>query len=112
MRAGPVSASAGVLERSPSAAKASATLCRRTRRRDGEAVPTIRVDLYHALPRIPFRSARDDVTPPSMPQNRLARESSPYLLQHAGNPVDWYPWGPEALERAKREDKPILLSIG
>src|SRR5207302_5014284 len=37
---------------------------------------------------------------------------SPYLLQHADNPVDWYPWGTEALERAKREDKPILLSIG
>src|SRR4051812_2843110 len=44
--------------------------------------------------------------------NRLSRESSPYLLQHANNPVDWYPWGPEALERARREDKPILLSIG
>ena len=44
--------------------------------------------------------------------NRLANETSPYLLQHANNPVDWYPWGPEALERAKREDKPILLSIG
>jgi uncharacterized protein len=44
--------------------------------------------------------------------NRLARESSPYLLQHAENPVDWYPWGPEALERAKLEDRPILLSIG
>jgi uncharacterized protein len=44
--------------------------------------------------------------------NRLARETSPYLQQHAHNPVDWYPWGPEALERAKREDKPILLSIG
>ncbi|HEY4218922.1 MAG TPA: thioredoxin domain-containing protein [Gemmatimonadaceae bacterium] len=44
--------------------------------------------------------------------NRLAHETSPYLLQHANNPVDWYPWGPEALERAKREDKPILLSIG
>ena len=44
--------------------------------------------------------------------NRLARESSPYLLQHAGNPVDWYPWGAEALERARREDKPILLSVG
>jgi uncharacterized protein YyaL (SSP411 family) len=44
--------------------------------------------------------------------NRLANETSPYLLQHAGNPVDWYPWGPEALERAKREDKAILLSIG
>ncbi|MCX8214178.1 MAG: thioredoxin domain-containing protein, partial [SAR202 cluster bacterium] len=44
--------------------------------------------------------------------NRLANETSPYLLQHADNPVDWYPWGDEALERAKAEDKPILLSIG
>jgi uncharacterized protein YyaL (SSP411 family) len=44
--------------------------------------------------------------------NRLAGETSPYLLQHAYNPVDWYPWGPEALGRAKREDKPIFLSIG
>ncbi|MFP5354525.1 MAG: thioredoxin domain-containing protein [Gemmatimonadota bacterium] len=44
--------------------------------------------------------------------NRLAHETSPYLLQHAGNPVDWYPWGPEALARAAAEDKPILLSIG
>jgi uncharacterized protein YyaL (SSP411 family) len=44
--------------------------------------------------------------------NRLAGESSPYLLQHAGNPVNWYPWGPEALARAKAEDKPIFLSIG
>src|SRR5262249_26813243 len=44
--------------------------------------------------------------------NRLARETSPYLLQHAHNPVDWYPWGRGALERAERENKPILLSIG
>ena len=44
--------------------------------------------------------------------NRLAEETSPYLLQHAENPVDWYPWGEEALDRARREDKPILLSIG
>ena len=44
--------------------------------------------------------------------NRLAAETSPYLQQHAHNPVDWYPWGPEALERARREQKPILLSIG
>ncbi len=44
--------------------------------------------------------------------NRLAHEPSPYLKQHSENPVDWYPWGDEALERAKREDKPILLSIG
>jgi hypothetical protein len=44
--------------------------------------------------------------------NRLAKETSPYLLQHADNPVDWYPWGEEALNRARAEDKPILLSIG
>ena len=41
--------------------------------------------------------------------NRLARETSPYLQQHAGNPVDWYPWSAEALEKAQHEDKPILL---
>jgi uncharacterized protein len=52
-----------------------------------------------------------DARPGGTP-NRLARETSPYLQQHAHNPVDWYPWGPEALERAKREGKPILLSIG
>lgn len=46
------------------------------------------------------------------PANRLAGESSPYLLLHAHNPVDWYPWGPEALEKARRENKPIFLSIG
>lgn len=44
--------------------------------------------------------------------NRLAREKSPYLLQHAYNPVDWYPWGEEAFEKARREDKPIFLSVG
>ncbi len=44
--------------------------------------------------------------------NRLAQETSPYLLQHRDNPVDWYPWGPEALERAREEDMPILLSVG
>ena len=44
--------------------------------------------------------------------NRLAQETSPYLLQHAHNPVDWYPWGDEALARARAEDRPILLSIG
>ena len=44
--------------------------------------------------------------------NRLINETSPYLLQHANNPVDWYPWGEEALGRARDEDKPILLSIG
>ncbi|HYB52873.1 MAG TPA: DUF255 domain-containing protein, partial [Thermoanaerobaculia bacterium] len=44
--------------------------------------------------------------------NRLARETSPYLLQHKDNPVDWYPWGPEAFERARLDDKPVFLSIG
>src|SRR4030042_1095006 len=44
--------------------------------------------------------------------NRLINEKSPYLLQHATNPVDWYPWGDEAFERALKEDKPVFLSIG
>jgi hypothetical protein len=47
-----------------------------------------------------------------MPENRLAGETSPYLLQHAHNPVDWYPWGAEALDRARALDRPIFLSIG
>ncbi|HEY7651908.1 MAG TPA: thioredoxin domain-containing protein [Methylomirabilota bacterium] len=46
------------------------------------------------------------------PANRLATETSPYLLQHAHNPVDWYPWGAEAFDQARREDKPVLLSVG
>src|SRR5882757_2386063 len=44
--------------------------------------------------------------------NRLAKESSPYLLQHGNNPVDWYPWGPEAIQKSRSEDRPIFLSIG
>src|ERR1043165_10188596 len=54
-------------------------------------------------------------SPPSRPArqpNRLIHETSPYLLQHAYNPVEWYPWGPEALEAAKKRNSPILLSIG
>jgi hypothetical protein len=47
-----------------------------------------------------------------MPSNRLAQEKSPYLLQHAHNPVDWFPWGEEAFQKARAEDKPIFLSIG
>ena len=47
-----------------------------------------------------------------MMSNRLANEASPYLLQHADNPVDWHPWGKEALQKANAEDKPIFLSIG
>ena len=51
---------------------------------------------------------------PTKPQftNRLIHETSPYLRQHAHNPVDWHAWGPEALEIARKKDKPILLSIG
>ena len=60
-----------------------------------------------------FRSTALIMPPaPHRHTNRLSHETSPYLLQHAHNPVDWYAWGPEALERAKREDRPILLSIG
>ena len=50
--------------------------------------------------------------PPGRTPNRLAREPSPYLRQHAGNPVDWFPWGDEAFGKARREDKPVFLSIG
>ncbi len=53
-----------------------------------------------------------DESKPSPQPNRLARESSPYLLQHAHNPVDWYPWGPEAFARAEKENKLVFLSIG
>jgi len=51
-------------------------------------------------------------SPAATKRNRLAGEKSPYLLQHADNPVDWYPWGDEAFEKARKEDKPIFLSIG
>jgi len=51
-------------------------------------------------------------SPNSNPPNRLAREKSPYLLQHAHNPVDWFPWGEEAFAKARAEDKPIFLSVG
>ncbi|MGB6947621.1 MAG: DUF255 domain-containing protein, partial [Methyloceanibacter sp.] len=54
-----------------------------------------------------------DVQGKSQPsQNRLSRETSPYLLQHRDNPVHWWAWGPEALAEAKRTKKPILLSVG
>jgi len=52
------------------------------------------------------------MTPQAPASNRLAHEKSPYLLQHAGNPVDWHPWSPEAFARARTEDKPVFLSIG
>src|ERR1700710_1138913 len=54
----------------------------------------------------------DTAEKPANPANRLAGETSPYLLQHAHNPVDWYPWSQEAIEKAREEQKPIFLSIG
>ncbi|WP_165248340.1 thioredoxin domain-containing protein [Paludisphaera soli] len=60
----------------------------------------------------PSHASPDRVGTSSRPANRLAGETSPYLLQHARNPVDWLPWGPEALALAKAEDRPIFLSIG
>lgn len=54
----------------------------------------------------------DAATPGPRHRNHLAGEKSPYLLQHAGNPMDWYPWGEEAFRKARAEDKPIFLSIG
>ncbi len=53
----------------------------------------------------------DSLTNKSEP-NKLIHETSPYLLQHAYNPVNWYPWGEEAFKIAKQEDKPVLVSIG
>jgi uncharacterized protein YyaL (SSP411 family) len=60
----------------------------------------------------PSHLAADPASGVSDHTNRLAREKSPYLLQHAHNPVDWYPWGEEAFAKARRENKPIFLSVG
>ena len=56
--------------------------------------------------------SNDGTQSPQPHSNRLINESSPYLLQHAHNPVDWYAWGPAAFEKARRENKPIFLSVG
>src|SRR5262245_9955915 len=61
---------------------------------------------------LPLAARGEDKPEPKAKPNRLAKESSPYLLQHANNPVDWYPWGQEAFDRAKKEKKLIFLSIG
>ena len=53
-----------------------------------------------------------DPMPTNNKPNRLIAEKSPYLLQHAHNPVNWFPWGEEAFDKAKRENKPVLVSIG
>jgi uncharacterized protein YyaL (SSP411 family) len=65
-----------------------------------------------ALMRNNAQQKRENATQDRQYTNRLIKEKSPYLLQHAHNPVDWYPWGEEAFEKARREDKPIFLSIG
>ena len=57
-------------------------------------------------------SPTSDKSMPSEHRNHLAGETSPYLLQHADNPVNWYPWGEEAFARARAENKPIFLSVG
>ena len=67
--------------------------------------------MHRALPLLLLLISAAEATNPAH-INRLAKEKSPYLLQHAHNPVDWFPWGPEAFEKAKKENKPILLSIG
>ena len=59
-----------------------------------------------------FSFAKSEVNQNGKKMNRLQHENSPYLLQHADNPVEWYPWGEEAFEKARKEDKPVLLSIG
>jgi len=78
------------------------------------AVPTSAQESSATGP--PSDTADSQDAPPKEPQvthtNRLAKESSPYLLQHAHNPVDWYPWGEEAFAKAKREGKMIFLSVG
>ena len=66
---------------------------------------------YESLARMTSTSS-GNAAQASNKTNRLAGETSPYLLQHATNPVDWYPWGSEALARSKAENKPIFLSIG
>ena len=60
----------------------------------------------------PGEEKKDEPKTKVKKSNRLARESSPYLLQHAHNPVDWYPWGPEAFAKAKKEGKLVFLPIG
>ena len=93
--------------------------------RDRDRDPAKELAMHHRTPSLgrvgffvllvlPGMSPLASAAPPGedRPANRLARETSPYLLLHAHNPVDWYPWGPEAFARAKAENKPIFLSVG
>src|ERR1043166_2988386 len=68
--------------------------------------------LSHAAERNITNMTATNSGPTHSHTNRLTREKSPYLLQHQHNPVDWFPWGAQAFEKAKKENKPILLSIG
>lgn len=70
------------------------------------------LDMTQAAPAQAEAAEPDQKPNMNRPSNRLAKESSPYLRQHASNPVDWYPWGPEAFEEARRRGVPIFLSIG
>src|SRR6266849_6204584 len=74
------------------------------------AVPSGMINTAQGKGQVP--SALEDATGSFKYTNRLIREKSPYLLMHAHNPVDWYPWGQEAFEKARREQKPIFLSVG
>ncbi|MDA0322610.1 MAG: thioredoxin domain-containing protein [Verrucomicrobia bacterium] len=84
----------------------------------GSATPTgsaeaVETGPAHARPSLPTPEAIAALPPDGGPLfNRLVFEKSPYLLQHAANPVDWYPWGPAAFEKARKENKPIFLSVG
>ena len=72
----------------------------------------VRITSYNVCYTKLLRRMTSDDTPPSPHRNRLADETSPYLLQHADNPVDWYPWGDDAFALAREQGKPVLLSIG
>src|SRR5688572_30251790 len=78
------------------------------------AVPLLcLVACYSQTPKTQLKTAVPTNPPPAHPHtNRLAREKSPYLLQHQHNPVNWHPWGEEAFAKARQENKPIFLSIG
>ena len=79
-------------------------------RQEGKSLVML-LAIIGALVFVPHASAWPEPKPKG-PANRLGKETSPYLLLHAHNPVDWYPWGPEAFARAKAEKKPIFLSVG
>ncbi len=72
----------------------------------------ILLSIFALLILVPLAQAADDTKKDGKKANRLVNEASPYLRQHAYNPVDWYPWGKEAFEKAKKEGKPVFLSVG